>query len=713
MSKSIVGLIAENQSSEAVSVVNKALAKKLLCAISEQASEVARQAYGTLEEYYGGDEQPDYTNNSDSAYATFFQNALRKFGVTGPEDFKDDVTKQRFFDYVDHNWRAQDSVQNPIQGANGGSMENGTQTQLPAPAAPPQAPIAPTQDSTPTTAQGNDPSVATMAPAGPTINQTAPMGQQGSDPTLNGAQNQQTFTGQGPAADQYAGGSQQQSSGSNFGLPDQNACPYCKGSGKAACPTCGRPHGLDNQQPGAPGGEDQDPNLEIGPEGSEDGMDDEQGLEGGEQDPNGENIDGGMGDESGMEGEEGGDEMGADQQTPGGEGEDVDDPFDDEDAYSIDASDFNGAGGEDDGTGGAAGGEGGEDLGDDEGGNLGGEGEEEGSEDLGDDETGDEEGDEDLGADDEGGEPDDEEDPDLEVGAEGAGDEEGDDEAVVAPKKAPFGKAPAKVAEDFGFGLDNAEDAVFLTEAGLMMQAKPEPVDPGLNKIITYVQQQLSKIKKLRNTMLMQLRRQRAVIKKDPALGPEEKMEALKQLAMMAKDNRKFFKSQAKLVKAMFTGKLAGEDVGAPEEGAPEGEEGMEGQDQEQPQKGGFPPVEGQNLKIRDDEGEGENGEEPEVEDDGESDEKQPANNFPPKKKGFPPAANDDEDEPEADDNGKQKFPKAKGMTEDELQEYESSAAIEGKIKMLHMQISSQGDPGGRRRAALKSLKNQLAMARS
>jgi hypothetical protein len=164
----------------------------------------------------------------------------------------------------------------------------------------------------------------------------------------------------------------------------------------------------------------------------------------------------------------------------------------------------------------------------------------------------------------------------------------------------------------------------------------------------------------------------------------------------------------------MFTGKLSGEDVEAPE-----GEEGMEGQDQEQPQKGGFPPVEGQNLKIRDDEGEGENGEEPEVEDDGESDEKQPANNFPPKKKGvsavsfgkIKPAADEDEgddEEPEVPAKKSPFPPKKKPVTEDELKEYQSKAAIESKIKMLHMQIQS-GDPSGKRRSALKKLQAELA----
>jgi len=98
MPKNIVELISSGQSIHAVKNVERSLAKKLRTAIFEQKSKVARQAYGTLDEYFGGDEQPDYVNNSDNAYAVFFANALKKFGVNGPEDFKDEVTKQRFFD---------------------------------------------------------------------------------------------------------------------------------------------------------------------------------------------------------------------------------------------------------------------------------------------------------------------------------------------------------------------------------------------------------------------------------------------------------------------------------------------------------------------------------------------------------------------------------------------------------------------------------------
>ena len=748
--KNLLEFVSKGRSNDFVENVNKTLAKKLFLAISEQASVVAREAYGTLEEYFGGDEQPDYVNREDNSYAVFFANALKKFGVNGPEDFRDDVTKQRFFDYVDHNWRAQDSVQTPLQGANGGNVEQGTQTQLPAPAAPPQAPTAPTQGPTPTTAQGNDPSLATMAPAGPSMNQTAPMSQAGSDPALNGAQNAQQGMG---------------------GMPDpaQQACPYCKGSGKAACPTCGRPHGLDNQQGGMGG--DQDPNLEIGPEGDDSevqgelgnqlgGPSDDEGddtemsagaedLEGGEQDPNGENIDGGMGDD-GM-GMEGGDEMGQDpnadpnamggddeQQVPGapGQEEDVDDPFDDEDAYTIDASDFDGAGGGGDEMGGGE-----EEAEVDEDGNpidngMGGDEEDDALDAEG---GGEEEGGfpQQAGGDEEG----DEEDPDLEVGDEDTADEEGDDEdqGGFPPKKkaggdesdeedegqdeagdeeedAPVmgealkhrswsrkerkadskkpvraaGKKEARLAEDFGFGLDDAEDDVWLTEA-LMMQQQAAPVDPGLNKIIGYVQQQLSKIKKLRNTMLMQLRRQRAVIKKDPALGPEEKMEAMKQLATMAKDNRSFFKQQAKLTKAMFTGQLSGGGMEGDEDEDMQGQEGMDDGQEMSPdgQDQGFPPQSGDEEGAEDMGGD-EEGMEDTGDDEGQGGfppkKKSP---FPPKKKagGFPPAAADDdeggdEENVDTDDGGDEEAapaPVAKKKSFPPMKESESQL----KMRML------------------------------
>jgi hypothetical protein len=856
MSKNIVGLIAEKQSSEAVFAVKKALAKKLVKSISEAKTEVARKTYGSLVEFYGADEQPDYMNDSDNAYAMFFANALKKFGVSGPEDFQDDVTKQRFFDYVDHNWRAQDTVQTPIANASTqANMERGTQTQLPSPAAPPMAPTAPTQGPTPTTAQGNDPSLATMAPAGPSINKTAPLDQSGQDPQLNNVQNSQAFGGMtaGPA-DQYG------TSGNPQGMSHADACPYCKGSGRAACPTCGRPHGLDAQQGGMGGmgggsstmdgvNIDQDPDLEIG--------DDDTGEEPLAGDEDGAMSDDQLGgDEDGMMGDD--QQGGAEGAVPGAE-EEVDDPFDDEDAYTIDASDFDnggqaGNGDEDQMNGDDENGFGGKEEGDEDSdqfdGDVDGQGGEEG---MDDDDLGDDDEDQDggFGGGNEGGQfgsngEDDDQDPDLEIGDEdgddsddedddsgfdGNGDGDSDDQYDSDPdedtsdeddsdddedddsdgqpqQKVPFGEAlkhkswsrkerkadgkrkqredgkkAIKMAEDFGFGLDDAEDTVFMTEA--VMQAG---VDPALNKIITYVQDQLNRIKKMRNTMLMQLRRQRAVIKKDPALGPEEKMDAMKQLATMAKDNRKFFKSQAKLVKAIFTGHLNGtDDMGGDDMSQEPGDEQQPMQGGKKPfppkgGKGGFPPQGGDDEDVDmddqdvDPDQDGDNDMDPDQDTDqdfaGADDSGDDDNNF----GGNDGDEDDDEgesfDEPSDDDSGddgnpdndpdaitndddgddfdnfkkkpaapkKGGFPPKKGGMEEnekfgqaqkmptfaalkqkkfgnagmhkafvpQAHPVKESTAIESKIKMLHMQIATQGDPTGKRKQALRSLEEQL-----
>ena len=151
MSKSIIELIARAQSAEAVSIVEKTLARKLRKAISEQTSTVAKEAYGTLGESFGADEQPVFVNPSDNAYSVFFANALKKFGVNGPQDFQDDATKAQFFQYVDANWKAQDAVQG-MSAPMGASMELGTQTQLPPTATTPQAPQTPMQPGAPNSA---------------------------------------------------------------------------------------------------------------------------------------------------------------------------------------------------------------------------------------------------------------------------------------------------------------------------------------------------------------------------------------------------------------------------------------------------------------------------------------------------------------------------------------------------------------------------------
>jgi len=44
---------------------------------------------------------------ADSQYEIFFQKALDKWGVDSPEDL-DDTEKEKFFDYVDREWKADD-----------------------------------------------------------------------------------------------------------------------------------------------------------------------------------------------------------------------------------------------------------------------------------------------------------------------------------------------------------------------------------------------------------------------------------------------------------------------------------------------------------------------------------------------------------------------------------------------------------------------------
>ena len=45
-----------------------------------------------------------------TAYQKFFDSALKKFGVSSPEDFKDEEKKKEFFDYVDKNYEAENET---------------------------------------------------------------------------------------------------------------------------------------------------------------------------------------------------------------------------------------------------------------------------------------------------------------------------------------------------------------------------------------------------------------------------------------------------------------------------------------------------------------------------------------------------------------------------------------------------------------------------
>ena len=52
------------------------------------------------------------TKGDDKAYQAFFQKALKKFGVTEPDQLEGDKKKE-FFDYIDANWKADDEKPEP------------------------------------------------------------------------------------------------------------------------------------------------------------------------------------------------------------------------------------------------------------------------------------------------------------------------------------------------------------------------------------------------------------------------------------------------------------------------------------------------------------------------------------------------------------------------------------------------------------------------
>jgi hypothetical protein len=149
------------------------------------------------------------------------------------------------------------------------------------------------------------------------------------------------------------------------------------------------------------------------------------------------------------------------------------------------------------------------------------------------------------------------------------------------------------------------------------------------------------------------------------------------------------------------------------------GQPGQDGQKPFPPKKGGFPP--------QSDEGGDEDEEDPDLDiGDEDTDQEQDFGGDEAPDMDDEDVDSGDEDtedaeEPDTDDSdegdesdetdavpAKPSFPPKKKVTEAELLEYGNMAAIESKIKMLHMQIASQGDPGGKRRAALRSLEDQL-----
>jgi hypothetical protein len=584
MKQSIVELIAGDLSADVVSLVEKTLAGKVLSAIQEQKREVALQAYGSLKEYFGGDDLPEFVDSDDNAYAVFFQNALKKFGVNGPNDFQDEQSKQKFFDYVDQNWKAQGLN---AGAPSGGNFELGTQTQLPTPAAKPMAPVQPgagvqqmpakpmakrkPMGAQPTDLENpDDASVAGMAPASPTINKQAPMTSDGDDPELDAQM--------GGNPNDPDGDGDDDSTPEGDTDHDFQSDPNDPNAGDDELSPDG---GTDENGLPIEGGDDQNPNLEIGDDDQVDAQ----------QSPDFSNE---------PEDEKG---LGAVDQNGGGD-DDLDSAFDDEDAYSVDHSDFLGGGDDDDDSDGGGGG-GDEDQdgmsnGDqDEGGFGGGDDDSDGSDDDddsdeddsddSDDDQSDDDSDDDGSDDSDDSDDDSDQDPDLEVG-----DDDSDEDSAPAPaKKKPFGEAlkatsysrkerkaaktpmrqAGKKASRFheafnGMVADNAEDAQFVVEkltAFDHMKHKlkgDQTLSPekkklkmaslsGAQKKMGYVQKQLDQIRAQRDGMLKNLAKQRSAIKADPNKDPEQKKVALKTLAQMAQTNRKHFKDQALKVKSI------------------------------------------------------------------------------------------------------------------------------------------------------------------
>lgn len=677
MSKTIIELIAQDNSAKAVAKVEKVLGKKLLRAIHEKASTVAKEAYGTLKEFFG-DDQPQYVNPADSAYAVFFANALKKFGVNGPEDFTDENTKAQFFQYVDNNWKAQDSVQG-IAAPTGPTLEVGTQTQLPATATPPQPPPTPEEPSPvgapvsapmpeepmpadpapvpppapapapvtmpqaggfqippgymlvlhPATGQmpygggGSNPSVADMAPSNPSNASIAPMGDEGSDPSLNAVQAAQS--GQNPNMGAPDMGDDDQDPDLEIGDEDT---PEDNGSGF-----------LDDASDEEDGGDNNnefDPNddyhaVDVDGDGIPDHMDDDVDGDGvpndqdGEHDPDVDDdgvpneadddnstFDPGFGDEDGdgtpdnqdldadgngkfddtedMDGDgvpdrsdadADGDDIADPDDPDGGDGtikdfghadedsdgevdpedeDEDDDPFGDDDDYNIGEDDF--ASDEDDSK---------------EVPDVDGDGKPEkemdvdgdGESDLvvGDDPEADDEEDPDLtiGDDDDEDiddsdedEDDDESDEDDEDADEDEDEEDEQKQVVEESVKKPRAKRANAFprSEDFGYGVDNELDKLFIKEElEPQIQDAKEDGNKDLVKKLQAAKEHLKSIKTSRDKHLAGLRKHRAAIMADKTLTSAQKEERKKELASLAREHKAHCRKQARRIKKLHTGK--------------------------------------------------------------------------------------------------------------------------------------------------------------
>ena len=93
---------------------------KAFSKIAEEASSVQQRLAGLYEDmgmilnrYYDipeGEEKDKEEYGSETIeegdYEEFFQSAMKKFGVSSPDEFKSDEEKKKFFNYVDKNYSA-------------------------------------------------------------------------------------------------------------------------------------------------------------------------------------------------------------------------------------------------------------------------------------------------------------------------------------------------------------------------------------------------------------------------------------------------------------------------------------------------------------------------------------------------------------------------------------------------------------------------------
>jgi hypothetical protein len=74
-------------------------------AVQERMSALYEDMGNILSRYYEINEKTE-NKIEEGDYEEFFQKAMKKFGISSPDELKDDETKKKFFNYVDANYKA-------------------------------------------------------------------------------------------------------------------------------------------------------------------------------------------------------------------------------------------------------------------------------------------------------------------------------------------------------------------------------------------------------------------------------------------------------------------------------------------------------------------------------------------------------------------------------------------------------------------------------